>query len=83
MNGTEVSVVLLHYTVRLLTLEQVAYPSLAYNTPPGGAINGTTSPATSANYLDHLISVQSVVIDPIDRLWVSPSAHTVGRQYLM
>lgn len=49
---------------------EVAYPSVKINTPPGGAINYTTSPATGSNYVDYLIAVQSVVIDSIDRLWI-------------
>lgn len=40
------------------------------NSPPGGAINYTTTPATGANYENYLIGVQSVVIDPKDRLWI-------------
>ncbi|KAJ8122904.1 hypothetical protein ONZ43_g1017 [Nemania bipapillata] len=50
--------------------EEVAYPSLEMNHPPGGAINYTTTPPTSANYQDYLIGVQSVVIDALDRLWI-------------
>lgn len=46
------------------------YPSAEYNNPPGGAINYTTTPPSGANYQDHLIGVQSVVIDPLDRLWI-------------
>lgn len=49
---------------------ETAYPSVKINSPPGGAINYTTSPATGANYVDYLIGVQSVVIDPKDRLWI-------------
>ncbi|KAI0143756.1 major royal jelly protein-domain-containing protein [Xylariaceae sp. FL1272] len=52
-----------------LTTEK-AYPSLEYNQPPGGAINYTTVPPTTVNYQDHLISVQSVIIDAKDRLWI-------------
>ncbi|KAI1822769.1 major royal jelly protein-domain-containing protein [Xylaria intraflava] len=50
--------------------EEVAYPSLEMNQPPGGAINYTTTPPTSANYQNHLIGVQSVVVDALDRLWI-------------
>ncbi|KAL8844782.1 MAG: hypothetical protein Q9176_000882 [Flavoplaca citrina] len=38
--------------------------------PTWGAINYTTIPATGANYSNYLIGVQSVVIDPKDRLWI-------------
>jgi len=60
------------YTVAELTTNstETPYPSVAYNQPPGGAINYTTSPATGANYANHFIGVQSVVIDSADRLWV-------------
>ncbi|KAI4123525.1 MAG: hypothetical protein LQ338_005225 [Usnochroma carphineum] len=47
-----------------------AYPSAAINSPPGGAINYTTNPPTGANYPNYFIGVQSVVIDPKDRLWI-------------
>lgn len=40
------------------------------NSPPGGAINYTTTPPSGANYADYLIGVQSVVIDPKNRLWI-------------
>jgi hypothetical protein len=41
------------------------------NSPPGGAINRTTTPQpTGANLTDYLISVQSVVVDSLDRLWL-------------
>ncbi|EOD48955.1 putative major royal jelly protein [Neofusicoccum parvum UCRNP2] len=46
------------------------YPSAEYNNPPGGSINYTTNPPSGANYQDHLIGVQSVVVDALDRLWI-------------
>ncbi|KAL1986528.1 hypothetical protein VTN96DRAFT_6287 [Rasamsonia emersonii] len=49
---------------------ETPYPSAEMNSPPGGPINYTTNPMTSANYRDYLIGVQSVVIDPKDRLWI-------------
>ncbi|KAJ4324731.1 hypothetical protein N0V94_001128 [Neodidymelliopsis sp. IMI 364377] len=49
---------------------ETPYPSLEINNPPGGAINYTTNPPTSANYQNYLIGVQSVVLDPLDRLWI-------------
>ncbi|KAF3762794.1 major royal jelly protein [Cryphonectria parasitica EP155] len=60
------------YTVGELTglTTEVAYPSQEMNNPPGGAINYTTTPPTGANYPDYLIGVQSVVVDPSDRLWI-------------
>lgn len=63
---------------------EVAYPSVEMNTPPGGAINRTMSPATAANYADYLIGVQSVVVDSMDRLWILDTGRAVdiesGRQ---
>ena len=49
---------------------ETPYPSLEINTPPGGAINYSTTPPTGVNYEDYLIAVQSVVIDSKDRLWI-------------
>ncbi|UPX14159.1 uncharacterized protein EKO05_0004649 [Ascochyta rabiei] len=49
---------------------ETPYPNAEINNPPGGAINYTTSPPTSANYQSYLIGVQSVVLDPLDRLWI-------------
>ncbi|ROV92955.1 hypothetical protein VMCG_09013 [Cytospora schulzeri] len=60
------------YTVAELTslTTEAPYPSREMNSPPGGAINYTTDSPTGANYPDYLIGVQSVVIDPLDRLWI-------------
>ncbi|KAK3938676.1 major royal jelly protein [Diplogelasinospora grovesii] len=52
------------------TTNETAYPSVEMNSPPGGAINYTTSPPRGANYANYLISVQAVVIDALDRLWI-------------
>ena len=49
---------------------EIPYPSAEINSPPGGAINHSTTRATGANYENYLIGVQSVVIDPLDRLWI-------------
>lgn len=46
------------------------YPNLAINTPPGGRINNSVYPPTGAGDANHFVGVQSVVIDPADRLWV-------------
>ncbi|KAF2742840.1 major royal jelly protein [Sporormia fimetaria CBS 119925] len=46
------------------------YPSREINSPPGGAINYTTTPPSGANYPNYLLGVQSVVIDSRDRLWI-------------
>ncbi|KAH6872364.1 major royal jelly protein-domain-containing protein [Alternaria rosae] len=49
---------------------ETPYPSAEINNPPNGAINYTTTPPTGANYQNYLIGVQSVVLDPQDRLWI-------------
>ena len=49
-----------------------------YNSPPGGAINRTTTPqVTSANYDNYFISVQAVVVDPLDRLWAVDTGRAI------
>ena len=53
------------------------YPSVEINLPPGGAINTTAIPPTSANYANHLIGVQSVVIDSMDRLWILDTGRAI------
>jgi len=47
-----------------------AYPSAQINSPPGGRINYTNYPPTGAGTPNYFVGVQSVVIDPADRLWV-------------
>ena len=49
---------------------ETPYPSAEINSPPGGPINYTVSPAVGANYENYLIGVQCVVVDPLDRLWI-------------
>ncbi|KAK1621549.1 major royal jelly protein-domain-containing protein [Colletotrichum phormii] len=56
------------------------YPSVEFNSPPGGAINFTTTPPTVANYKDYLIGVQSVVIDSADRLWILDTGRVLTPQ---
>ena len=46
------------------------YPSAEINTPPAGRINYTNYPPTGTSYTNYFIGVQSVVIDPADRLWI-------------
>ncbi len=60
------------YTVAELLADNtdVPFPNAVINSPPDGSINYTTIPPTGANYQDHLIGVQSVVIDPANRLWI-------------
>ncbi|KAI4242143.1 MAG: hypothetical protein L6R40_004186 [Gallowayella cf. fulva] len=60
------------YTVAELVSNNTerAYPSAEINTPPGGAINYTTTPPSGANYPNYFIGAQGVVIDSKDRLWI-------------
>ena len=61
------------YTVAELHPEnntQTPYPSAEINSPPAGRINNTSYPPTGTSYTNYLIGVQSVVIDPADRLWI-------------
>jgi Major royal jelly protein len=60
------------YTVAELTTDttETPYLSAEYNSPRGGRYNYSTYPPTSASSPDHLIGVQSVVIDAKDRLWI-------------
>lgn len=46
------------------------YPSAQINSPPGGRINYTDYPPTGAGTPNYLVGVQSVVVDPADRLWI-------------
>lgn len=47
-----------------------AYPSESFNTPPSGLIDYSKSPEVATGDAEHLIGVQSVVVDPADRLWI-------------
>ena len=68
-----------NYTVAELISEdqEVPFPSAEFNSPPGGPINYTASPATGANYHDYLIGAQSVVVDPLDRLWIIDTGRAI------
>lgn len=56
---------------------EVAYPSVEFNSPPGGAINYTTTPLTSSNSQNHLVGVQSVVVDSQDTLWILDTGRAI------
>jgi len=56
---------------------EVPYPSVAFNSPPGGQINRTTYPVTSANYQNYFIGVQSVVIDSNNILWAVDTGRAI------
>ena len=61
-----------HYQVAELDSDttETPFPSAEVNSPPGGPINYTTYPPSSANYQEYLIGVQSVAVDPLDRLYI-------------
>ena len=67
------------YTVAELIDEntEVPFPSADFNSPPGGPIDYTVSPAVGANDHDHLIGAQSVVVDPLDRLWIIDTGRAI------
>lgn len=50
-----------------LTSEE-PFPSVAYNSPPGGAAD-SARPGYAASAPEHFVSVQSVVVDALDRVW--------------
>lgn len=56
---------------------EVPFPSVAFNSPPGGQINRTTTPPSSANYQNYFIGVQSVVIDSNDTLWAVDTGRAI------
>ncbi|KDQ58913.1 hypothetical protein JAAARDRAFT_127607 [Jaapia argillacea MUCL 33604] len=58
------------FTVGVITnyTTEAPFPSAEYNTPPGGFLNASNT-AYGAGDPDHLISVQSVVVDELDRVW--------------
>lgn len=49
---------------------ETPYPNAEINSPPGGSINYTTVLPIGAHYQDCLIGVQTVTIDPANRLWI-------------
>lgn len=49
---------------------ETPYPNAQINSPPGGSLNYSTFPVSSANYQNYFIGVQSVAIDPLERLWI-------------
>ena len=56
---------------------EVPYPSVEYNSPPGGALNLTATPPVSANYANYLIGVQSVVVDSNNTLWILDTGRAI------
>ncbi|KAM3459615.1 hypothetical protein NHJ6243_006731 [Beauveria neobassiana] len=56
---------------------EVPYPSVEMNSPPGGALNMSTNPPTSANYDNYLIGCQSVIVDSQNVLYILDSGRAV------
>lgn len=58
------------FTVAVLTnlTSEAPFPSLAYNTPPGGRADASRAGYGAATP-EHFVSVQSVVVDALDRVW--------------
>ncbi|ETW82753.1 hypothetical protein HETIRDRAFT_450516 [Heterobasidion irregulare TC 32-1] len=48
---------------------EAAFPSVEANQPPAGFLSTTDPVHFGSNDSDHLISVQSVVVDALDRVW--------------
>lgn len=61
---------------------EVPYPSVEMNSPPGGALNKSTTPPTSASYEDHLIGCQSVFVDNLDVLFILDMGRAIDPQTL-
>lgn len=56
---------------------EVPYPSIEYNSPPGGAIDYSMTPPTGKVDMDHFLGVQSVVVDSNNTLWVLDTGRAV------
>ncbi|KJX97678.1 major royal jelly protein [Zymoseptoria brevis] len=49
---------------------ETAYPNSSYNQSPGGAVNRLSLPPATKGDANHLLGVQSVIIDSKDTLWI-------------
>lgn len=49
---------------------ETAYPNTSYNQSPGGSVNRLAIPPVTKGDADHLLGVQSVIIDSADTLWI-------------
>ncbi|CAK3941582.1 Hypothetical predicted protein [Lecanosticta acicola] len=49
---------------------ETAYPNSSYNMSPGGAVDRTKIPPVTKGDPNHLLGVQSVIIDSADTLWI-------------
>lgn len=60
------------YQVQELTSmdAETPYPNATYNQSPGGAVNRASVPPVTKGDRNHLLGVQSVIIDSQDTLWI-------------
>ncbi|KAL9054541.1 MAG: hypothetical protein Q9162_004097 [Coniocarpon cinnabarinum] len=56
---------------------ETPYPNLTYNQSPLGAVNRLTVPPTTKGDPNHLLGVQSVVIDELDVLWILDTGRVI------
>lgn len=56
---------------------EVPYPSVEYNSPPGGAIDYSMTPPTGKSDLNHFLGVQSVIVDSSNTLWVLDTGRAI------
>ncbi|KAM3509521.1 hypothetical protein MY11210_006292 [Beauveria gryllotalpidicola] len=57
---------------------EIAYPSVEMNSPPGGALNMSTNPPTSASYENYLIGCQSVIVDSQNVLYILETGRAIN-----
>ncbi|KDQ63710.1 hypothetical protein JAAARDRAFT_189254 [Jaapia argillacea MUCL 33604] len=67
---TQVNTTNTQFTVGVITnfTTEAAFPSVEYNTPPLGFLD-PSNPLFGNGDPDHFISVQSVIVDELDRVW--------------
>ncbi|KZT53116.1 hypothetical protein CALCODRAFT_557712 [Calocera cornea HHB12733] len=67
----------INFTVGELTTPttETPFPNASINTP--ASLTNTSNPLYASAYTDKLISVQSVVVDPKDRLWILDTGRPV------
>jgi sugar lactone lactonase YvrE len=52
------------------TDSETAYPNASYNLSPGGSVNRLSLPPSTKGDPNHLLGVQSVIVDSADTLWI-------------
>ena len=56
---------------------ETAYPNASYNNPPSGAVNRLKVPPVTKGDTNHLLGVQSVVVDEDDTLWILDTGRVI------